>query len=99
MICPKCGCSDSIVIDSRKHEAYNNRRRECNECGFVFRTIEITEINEKNINRLKTIMKQNEKPRQFEKVLHWAYMKYFHRREFYKKKGLKENENGTSTAE
>ena len=42
MRCPKCGCDESKVVDSRPSE--NNdairRRRECIECGFRFTTYE-----------------------------------------------------------
>ena len=41
--CPKCGSENGHVVDSRPSE--NNtarRRRECNNCGFRFSTIEIT---------------------------------------------------------
>lgn len=42
MRCPKCGCEESKVVDSRPSE--NNdairRRRECTECGYRFTTYE-----------------------------------------------------------
>ena len=42
MRCPKCGCEESKVVDSRPSE--NNdairRRRECTRCGFRFTTYE-----------------------------------------------------------
>jgi transcriptional repressor NrdR len=42
MRCPKCGCDESKVVDSRPSE--NNdairRRRECASCGFRFTTYE-----------------------------------------------------------
>ena len=42
MRCPKCGCEESKVVDSRPSE--NNdairRRRECADCGFRFTTYE-----------------------------------------------------------
>lgn len=42
MRCPRCGCEDSKVVDSRPSE--NNdairRRRECVGCGFRFTTYE-----------------------------------------------------------
>lgn len=42
MRCPKCGCDESKVVDSRPSE--NNdairRRRECTRCGFRFTTYE-----------------------------------------------------------
>ena len=42
MRCPKCGCEESKVIDSRpteKHDAIR-RRRECVDCGQRFTTYE-----------------------------------------------------------
>ena len=42
MRCPRCGCEESKVVDSRPSE--NNdairRRRECSGCGFRFTTYE-----------------------------------------------------------
>ncbi|MBQ6395930.1 MAG: transcriptional repressor NrdR [Atopobiaceae bacterium] len=42
MRCPKCGCIDSKVVDSRPSESNDTirRRRECMECGFRFTTYE-----------------------------------------------------------
>lgn len=42
MRCPKCGCEDSKVVDSRPAENNDSirRRRECEECGFRFTTYE-----------------------------------------------------------
>lgn len=42
MRCPKCGCQDDKVIDSRasKEGATIRRRRECIACGFRFTTYE-----------------------------------------------------------
>ena len=99
MICPKCGCPDSIVVDSRKHQSYVNRRRDCCNCSFRFYTIELAELDEKNLTRIRTIMKHNSNPRTFEKALHQMYMKCFHFSQYMKQKGLKDDENRTSTAE
>lgn len=41
MICLKCGCEDSRVINSREKEEYTYRRRECVYCGNRFTTAEI----------------------------------------------------------
>ena len=98
MICPKCGCPDSIVVDSRKHESYINRRRDCCNCSFRFFTVEVAELDEKNLTRIKTIMKHNSKPRTFENAFLQMYMKCFQRRKYYEK-GTKDNENGTSKIE
>lgn len=42
MRCPKCGCQDDKVIDSRasKEGATIRRRRECIACGYRFTTYE-----------------------------------------------------------
>lgn len=42
MHCPKCGCEDSKVVDSRPSESNDaiRRRRECTNCGFRFTTYE-----------------------------------------------------------
>ncbi len=40
--CPRCSCTDSIVVDSRPVEENNStrRRRECTACHFRFTTYE-----------------------------------------------------------
>jgi transcriptional repressor NrdR len=45
MRCPKCGCQDDKVIDSRasREGATIRRRRECLGCGFRFTTYEEVE--------------------------------------------------------
>ncbi|MCH4053958.1 MAG: transcriptional regulator NrdR [Atopobiaceae bacterium] len=42
MRCPRCGCVESKVIDSRASENYETirRRRECENCGYRFTTYE-----------------------------------------------------------
>lgn len=42
MRCPKCGCQDDKVVDSRasREGATIRRRRECNACAFRFTTYE-----------------------------------------------------------
>lgn len=40
MICPVCG-GKTAVIDSRGREDEVTRRRECQECGHRFATIEV----------------------------------------------------------
>ncbi len=42
MHCPKCGCAETRVIDSRSQEATNaiKRRRMCAACGYRFTTFE-----------------------------------------------------------
>jgi len=45
MRCPKCGCQDDKVIDSRasREGATIRRRRECIQCGYRFTTYEEVE--------------------------------------------------------
>ncbi len=45
MRCPKCGCQDDKVIDSRasREGATIRRRRECIKCGYRFTTYEEVE--------------------------------------------------------
>ena len=42
MRCPRCGCEESKVVDSRPSESNDaiRRRRECMGCGFRFTTYE-----------------------------------------------------------
>lgn len=42
MRCPKCGCEESKVVDSRPSESNDaiRRRRECTRCSFRFTTYE-----------------------------------------------------------
>ena len=42
MRCPKCSSNDTKVVDSRSPREGSNirRRRECNECGHRFSTLE-----------------------------------------------------------
>lgn len=42
MRCPKCGCEESKVVDSRPSESNDaiRRRRECTSCGFRYTTYE-----------------------------------------------------------
>jgi transcriptional repressor NrdR len=42
MRCPKCGCQDDKVVDSRasREGATIRRRRECNGCGYRYTTYE-----------------------------------------------------------
>ena len=45
MKCPKCGCIESKVLDSRPSQDFLSirRRRECTECRYRFTTYEIIE--------------------------------------------------------
>lgn len=41
MPCPKCGCVDSYVIDSRQNTELIKRRRKCCHCRNRYNTVEI----------------------------------------------------------
>lgn len=41
MICPKCTSDDSLVIESRKSPLGIRRRRDCQDCGHRWTTVEI----------------------------------------------------------
>ncbi len=43
MRCPKCGCEDSKVVDSRPSDERIRRRRECLSCKNRFTTYEVIE--------------------------------------------------------
>ena len=43
MKCPKCGSSDTKVVDSRDDDGSVRRRRECIECNYRFTTYERAE--------------------------------------------------------
>ena len=45
MNCPKCKSNQVYVIDSRHKEDTIHRRRECQECGHRYNTVEV-EANE-----------------------------------------------------
>lgn len=47
MKCPYCGNTDDKVIESRKKGNYQSRKRRCNQCNRVFKTLEYFAINEK----------------------------------------------------
>ncbi len=56
MKCPKCGCQDSKVIDSRPTDGSGiRRRRECTSCAYRFTTYETYDI--ANTNPLLVIKK------------------------------------------
>jgi transcriptional regulator NrdR family protein len=48
MICKKCGCDKSKVINSRPTEHRNSlrRRRKCLNCGFRYTTFEVYQDND-----------------------------------------------------
>ena len=54
MRCPKCGCSDDKVIDSRSvKDGYGvRRRRECIQCNYRFTTLESVSPEELKVVKL-----------------------------------------------
>jgi transcriptional repressor NrdR len=65
MRCPKCGCQDDKVIDSRasREGATIRRRRECTGCEHRFTTYE--EIERENL----TVLKRDGRHEEFPKVI------------------------------
>ena len=92
MNCPKCGCPYTLVMDSRQQKTYNNRRRKCIDCGCRFGTVEVAELDEVNMTRIKTLMEDQSKPRQYEKIINLMYVKVFMYPEYKKMKGMKKND-------
>ena len=78
MKCPFCGIDDQQKIISTRHRSseYILRRRECS-CGHRFNSVEIIELNEKNIRVIEREMIRNCKPRAFEKIIHDTYKYIF----------------------
>jgi len=78
MKCPKCGVDDQqkILSTRRRSSDYILRRREC-VCGHRFNSVEIIELNEKNLKVIEREMIRNCKPRAFEKIVHDMYMNVF----------------------
>ena len=87
MICPKCGKNDmQYIIDTRRRSTdYILRRREC-ECGYRFNTVEIMELNEKNLKVIEREMIKNCKPRAYAKIIDLAYRMIFDRTNYLKEK-------------
>jgi transcriptional repressor NrdR len=63
MRCPKCGCQEDRVVDSRgsREGATIRRRRECNKCGHRFTTYE--EIEHEGL----MVLKRDDRREQFSK--------------------------------
>ena len=96
MICPKCGSPNTLVMDSRQQKTYNNRRRrKCVDCGCRFGTVEVAELDEVNMTRIRTLMVEQSKPRQYEKIINLMYVKSFMYSEYKKMKGMKENDGNS----
>lgn len=43
MTCPKCGCAESYIVDSREKTVGKRRRRKCKTCGCTWSTYEVPE--------------------------------------------------------
>lgn len=75
MKCPKCGVNDQqrIISTRRRSSDYILRRREC-VCGHRFNSVEIIELNEKNVKVIEREMIHNCSPRAFEKIVRDIYL-------------------------
>ena len=40
--CPRCGCVDNLVVDSRPTPAGRRRRRRCPHCNVSWSTVEVS---------------------------------------------------------
>ena len=61
MKCPKCGCEESSVIDSRSDGNAIRRRRECQDCTFRVTTFERIELS------LPLVVKKDGRREQFDR--------------------------------
>ena len=88
MICPKCGMNDQqkIISTRRRSSDYILRRREC-ICGHRFNSVEITELNEKNMKAIQREMNHNCKKRAFEKIIYDKYLYLFDRNRYMQQAG------------
>lgn len=55
MVCPNCKADNDRVLDSRDHVFSVRRRRECNNCGCRYTTIELTAMTRKAIKTLDNL--------------------------------------------
>jgi transcriptional regulator NrdR family protein len=49
MQCPRCKSDKVITVDSRPFEGLTRRRRECQVCRVRFTTLEVMELEYKNL--------------------------------------------------
>ena len=54
--CPSCGWNKVKVYDSRSHQALKWRRRECQECGYRWSTVEMDQEQYRRYKRLSEAM-------------------------------------------
>ena len=60
--CPKCGHSNTFIVDSRTYNnATTRRRRECDKCGYRYNTFEVSEEDFNIIKNYEQIRKNNQK--------------------------------------
>ena len=87
MICPVCGVNDQqkIVSTRRRSSDYILRRREC-VCGYRFNTVEIMELNERNIRKIEKEMIVNSEQNAFANIIRDTYRSIFDRYRWLKEK-------------
>ena len=60
MICPKCGSSDTYVLETRQTASGSmRRRRECG-CGHKFTTYEVNQKQWKVLSKIAEMMEESE---------------------------------------
>lgn len=52
VLCPECGSTESSVLDMRRANGFNRRRRECAPCGARFTTHETTHEEQDRLSAL-----------------------------------------------
>lgn len=64
-ICPICGNDNIKIIDTRNNDKGLYRRRKCNDCGHVYKTYEVLELEFDTLGELKDLSKLNSILREF----------------------------------
>lgn len=57
MKCPRCDSNNVFILDSRKYGDTTKRRRECQDCKVRFNTLEIVELEYKDLKRKASLLK------------------------------------------
>lgn len=75
--CPKCGNKDCTVIETkmRNKDTVRVRRRRCEKCGEIFRTLEVLEKSDRSVltNRAGEIVKKFDRDRLKASIVNAAY--------------------------
>lgn len=56
MLCPRCNSTQVFVVDSRPHGDTTRRRRECRDCKVRFSTLEVLELDYKDLKGKEAIL-------------------------------------------